>query len=345
MKPYASFIFCAALMTCLHPACAQTAPDAGEPRFKLLDTNTVSLGKISTWEVQRVPFRFKNTSAVPASILFFTPTCPCVRGTAEPMKVLPGGETAVTLTFDPATVYGTFQRGLWVNFDDPAQKRVLLTVHGEVVPPFAGLPLEPLAFQSENTNVVWTNRCTLTASATGLRLGTPQIETNADLRIQVTLATNASEKAAYDLTLVVAPLSLGRHKASVTLPVEGGSNVPPVRIGFQARVGQALAVSPNQIRLYASGTPVTRRLLLRTDATEVKADALTWEPSIAGLSIKVRPAKRSDNLLVTAQFTPEAIQQLRAQKNAQLLFHYPHHATATVRLVAAAGNAAEPEEK
>ncbi len=335
MKQLVSTFFGVALTTGLLPACAQDTPEKGPSPLTLLGTNSVSLGKIHCYEVRRVPFRFKNTGASPASISQFRPTCPCVQGAADKMRAPPGEETIVTLTLDPATVYGSFQRGLWVHFDDPAKTRVLLNVSGEVIPAFTGAPFETLILRSRDTSVVWTNRCTLTATEAGFRLGSPQIETNAQLRTTVTLVTNASDKLSYDLTCVIAPLAPGRHKTSVTLPVEGGSHVPPVRLAFQARAGQALAASPDQVSLYASDTPVTRQFLLRTDDTEVKAEALTWEPRIAGLSVQVRPAKRAANLLVTVRFSPEALKRLLAEKDARLLFRYPGHAPAAVRLVAA----------
>lgn len=332
-------------MTGLHPACAQSAPETGASSMQLLDTPSVSLGKIHCYEVQRVSFRFKNTGAAPASILLFLPTCHCVSGSADQARARPGEETTVTLAFDPATVSGSFQLGLWVHFDDPAKTRVLLSVSGEVIPAFTGVPFEPLVLRSLDSNAVWTNRFTFTATEAGFRLGAPQIETHAQLRTAVTLATNASDTSAYDLTCVIAPLAPGRHKTSVTLPVEGGSNVPPVRIAFQVRAGQALAASPEQVSLYASDATVTRQFLLRTDEAAVNAEALTWEPHLAGITVKVRPAKRSANLLATVQFSPEALKRLLAEKEPSLLFRYPGHSPAAVRLVAAEGSAPEPSDQ
>ena len=332
-------------MTCVYPACAKAAPETGQPQLKLLDTPSVSLGKIHAYEEKRVPFRFKNTSSTPASVLALHPTCPCVQGAADKMLTPPGEEMVVTLILNPSDIHGDFQRGLWVNFNDPAQKRVLLNVTGEVEPLFAGMPSEPLSLQSMDTSVVWTNRYTLTAGEAGFRLGAPQAETNAGLRTEVTLVTNTTERISYDLTLVVTPLAPGRHRTSVTLPVEGGSRPLTLRLDLQARVGLALAISPVQLNLYASGSPVTQRLLVRTDDDDVKAAALTWTPRLEGVKVDVKPTKRSSNLLVTVQLAPEAIRQLRAQKDAQLLFRYPKHTSAAVRFVAVEGSAPDPEVK
>ncbi|MEI7898708.1 MAG: DUF1573 domain-containing protein [bacterium] len=345
MKQYASFFFGVTLMTCLHSACAQNAPETEQPQLKLLDTPSVSLGQIDNFEVKCVPFHFTNTSVKPVTLLSLNPSCSCVRGVADKMQTPPGEEMVVTLIFNPETVHGSFERTLWVNFDDPAQRIVRLNVYGEVLPLFTGLPTEPIALQSQDTHVVWTNRFTLVSRRAEFRLGTPQIETNSNLQTGATLVTNASDNASYDLTLIVAPLALGRHATSVTLPVEGGRPVSPVRIDFRVRAGQALAVSPNQVNLYASGTSATRRFLVRTDETDVNAASLTWEPHFKGLEVQASPAKHSANLLVTMQFSPEAIKRVRAEKNAQLLFHYPKHTSAAVQLVVAEGNVPEPEEK
>jgi hypothetical protein len=49
--------------------------------------------------------------------------------------------------------------------------------------------------------------------------------------------------------------------------------------------------------------------------------------------------------LVTVRFTSEAIKRLRAEKEAKLLFHYPKHASAAVRIIAAEGTVTEPDEQ
>jgi hypothetical protein len=342
MKSYVTIVFGAALAAGLQSACAQQAPEPEVPCLRLLGTNAVALGQLRTFEEERVAFRFRNTGAAPVTLRSFLPTCACVQGSADKLRTPPGEETVVTLVLDPRKARGTFTHSVWVLLDEPAQKRVRLTLSGEVVPLFAGLPPEPLSFEAQELNVAWTNRCTLTAARPECRLGGPQIETDAALQIAVALVTNAAETASYDLTLVLTPLARGRHRASVTLPVEGISNAPPLRLDIQTRVGQALAVSPEQVILPAPGRPLTRQFLLRTDEATANPDALTWDPHLKGLTVQAKPTRRADNLLVTVQFSPEAARRLQAEKDAKLLFHYPKHTSAVVRLVAAEGRAAAP---
>ena len=341
--------FCGAVFLACQPgAYAQFARPAvkSQPQIHLVGTNVAALGKVSSFDIKHVRFLFTNSSETAVRITSLRPTCSCVRGETDKDIVPAGGTATVLLHFTPFTVHGPFQRGLWVGFSDPAVRRLHLAVNGEVIPLITGQPSGPIALQALDVNVTWTNRFTLTPSDAQTKLGAPLFQTNANLKVDFRwFETNRAGKTAYDIELIVTPQASGKHKALVSLPILNQPSLPPVRFDLSARIGLALGASPEVVTLAASDTPVTRRLLIRTDEPSADAGSLTWEPKIEGLSVHAKTSKAGGNLIVTLQFTPAAITGLLAKKETPLTFSYPRHSSVTIPLRGSAEKDAAPDEK
>ncbi len=302
-------------------------------RLEVVGSNVVSVGQIYSHLQKSETFRLRNISAEPISIVSLRPTCPCIRANIDKRLIPPGEEASVTLCLNPMSIHGAFKRGLWIETSDPGQKRFQLNLSGEVIPLFIGQPTEPVSFLAPDVNVVWTSRYTLAASTTGVSLAPPQISTNSNLRIAFTFITNATEKASYTLSLMISPLALGRAKAQIVLPVVGETRIPPIRIDLSARAGLILSPNPNQIQLPESEAPITRRLILRTDDPRSRPEELTWEPKGDGVTVQAEATRSGPGIVVTVQFTPEAVKRLRASKDAKLTFRYPLHTPAEVSVL------------
>ncbi len=322
-KPFVAFgLWCGLALLGRLDACAQ---------LLLLGTNAVSLGRVCAFDVKRVPFVFTNAGGEAAQVTALRPTCGCVRGDADRTDVPPGGTSTVRLQFTPDAVHGAFSAGLWVGISDPEPRQLYLTVYGEVTPLVTGQPDGPIPLEAADVNVIWTNRFTLIPTDERTRLGAPQVETDANLKVGVAQSeTNVAGRAAYAVTLIVTPQTSGRHKALVSFPLLGRPDVPPVRFDLYARAGRALTASPGRIELPASDVPVSHRLLLRTDEPGADAGLLTWDPRLAGLSVEAGPLGSGNALLVTVRFTPDAVARLRAMNAPRLTFRYPRHTPATV---------------
>lgn len=321
----------------LLPAHGQGASADAQPQVRLLGTNVAVLGKVPGYKVKQVSFVFTNTSQTQVRIVSLMPTCSCVRGDADKESVPPGGTATVNVHFTPFQVHGVFERGLWVNFSGGDRQRVYLAVAGEVVPLFSGVPSDPVILKSKDLNVVWTNRYTLTPSEAGLRLGTPVVEAHDRLSVQAAVATNTvgSGTLSYHVTLMVAPLALGRHQATVKLPVTSRPDAPPVTLEVSALAGLSLVAKPGFVKVFETGGPVVRRFLLRTGDPDPAEGLLKWEPVVEGMTVKVRRIKAKPAFLVTLELTPEAVVRLRSEKAPRLVFRYPKHEPATVAFVAA----------
>ncbi len=79
-------------------------------------------------------FVFANRGTAPLEVKSVTPTCGCAVSDFDRV-VLPGQEGRVTLTVDTTTLRGSFTKGARVEWADPAQPAVLLTISGSIRQP------------------------------------------------------------------------------------------------------------------------------------------------------------------------------------------------------------------
>ncbi len=84
-------------------------------------------------EILRHRFVVRNTGKVPEVILDVTATCGCTKPSFSRKPILPGEETVIEVTFQPAGQRGVINRALTL-FGDRHQVIGRLTVRGEVIP-------------------------------------------------------------------------------------------------------------------------------------------------------------------------------------------------------------------
>ncbi len=304
------------------------AKEAGT--IKRNEKTNVDLGKIAFYEKKTVRFRFKNTGDAPGEITGLKPSCSCISGTADKTRLEPQEEAVVTVMLDASQVNGgVFKRVLSVTI--PERPSVNLTLRGEVLPPFNGLPESHQTFVLAD-GVSWTNRFTLTEAETNLFLGKPFITADeTKLRATATVETNTQGKTSYDVTLVVTPLASGSHKLSLSLPLEGRPNPSPIKLSYSGSVGvEELKVVPSKIMLAPVEQSLTRQLNIRTTELNPATNALTWTPQRDGVSVQVQPRPKSPYLTVTLTLSPEAVANLLNEKDAQMTFNYPNYRSVSV---------------
>ncbi len=333
-------------------AVAQDVSSVRMPTIELVGTNTVALGPISCYEFKLVKFMFRNPGDAPVEILKVTSTCPCVRGYPEKLVLQPKEEAPITLELNPTVVHGEFKRIVWVDTSDPKQQRIRLAITGVVQPLFTGLPESPVVFRAAAYGVTFTNRFTVTATETNLFLSTAPIAcTNESLRVAGSLVPNATEKGAFDVTLIVTPLTIGRRSITVEIPVLGRPNLPPLRLSLQGRIGTELGLSPKLALIMPSTRSLTRRVLLQTAEKNVDASALTWTPQREGVTVEAKPfaanARKTmnSNLALTVVITPKAVEELLKEKEPTLTFAYPNYRPVTLTFVTSVPKAEETAEK
>ena len=288
----------------------------------LVSADDQEFGKISSFEKKTALFRLKNAGDAPGDILRFIPTCSCISGTADKMRLEPQEETEVRIVLDASAVSGGFKRTLWVETNDPAQPRILLSVRGEVTPLFNGLPPshQRVVLAEGET---WTNRFTLTEAETNLFLREPILSADTNkLFATVSLVTNTQGKTSYDVTLIVTPLAAGRYPLSLAFPVGGRPNLRPLQVSFDVQIGSELKAFPSRIMLIPSEQPQTRFVHIMTPEKNLNTNALSWTPQREGVSVLVEPSPKSTFIRATLTLSPEAVAKLLKEQDAQMTFHY-----------------------
>ena len=309
-------------------ASAQEGAQTKRPRAVLLGTNTVDLGTLMKYEIATNAFRISNAGESPLMIKGVVSTCSCISGKADKPLLQPKEEGVITVILKAREVHDTFSRSVWVMTDDPKKPRILLTVKGECVPVFQGLPHMPVILRAMDDTVAWTNEIKLTASETNTFLGLPTLSGEEFANIDVTVQTNVAEKMSYAIRTVIHPLDPAQHVATVTFPVIGRPGTEPshVRLQFQTQVGAQLHITPNKMLLNPAGKNTPRRFAIQPSGS-ANTNLLSWSPVIEGVDISfviLGKGGMRPNMLLTLKVSDEAAQRL-LKENTELTFSYPDH--------------------
>ena len=329
------FKFAMPLAVCLFTFFVQGAtvppPVTGKaPKLRLAGMGIQELGKIAGYEKKSVPFLLKNTGDAPAEILRIITSCSCLTGSASKMLLGPQEETLITLVLDASMVHGAFKRTLWVETNDPSLSRFPLSVQGETLPLFLGLPESAQQFTLAE-GASWTNRFTLTAAETNLFLRNPSIATDTNmLRATATMITRTPGTTSFDVVLSITALASGHHSLSLSIPVEGRPKSRPIKLYYYVQVGSELKAIPSKVMLMPTEKPLIRNLYVLVADRNPATNLLTWTPQREGVSVRILPSPKSAFLMASLTLSPQAVTKLMKETNAQLIFHYPNYKPVSV---------------
>lgn len=312
------------------------------PLLTVAETNRVAVGDISACTITNHAFRIVNTGSVAVAVVRLIPLCKCITGAVSTNVVAPGKDAVVTMTIDPRTVAGAFERGMWVCTDDTDTPYVLLQLYGKVLPVFKGVPLDPVRMNLTQIGVPVTNRLSLSAAEKGLSLGTPSVVTNGggwEVAAQVVADQEDSRK--FDIAFVATATSAGNHTANVEVPVKGLDGASPLLFRLRASMGPALTVAPASIAIALASEPRDYRIVLRSRGPKLEADKLTWAALPAGVTVTALQGRRESELLIRLNVTPEAAEALYRDKQSAVQFTYPEVGDIRVPFVDESGETKE----
>ena len=110
-----------------------SASGLNAPRIEL-SAKSFDLGDINPDEGKRVEtFFVKNTGDAPLNIISVSTSCGCTEAEVESEEILPGEQTALTVTYDPSVhpgLVGKIERVVYIKSNDPLQKEVELELTG-----------------------------------------------------------------------------------------------------------------------------------------------------------------------------------------------------------------------
>jgi hypothetical protein len=120
----------AAMAAMVAPAFA--ASPAGAPAIKFAHT-LHDYGRIAFDGGTRIHgFVFYNKGTAPLIIMKTHTSCVCSEVTFPPRPVMPGDSALIRVKYDPSKQKGAFFKTIHVYSNDPANRRAILTIKGEI---------------------------------------------------------------------------------------------------------------------------------------------------------------------------------------------------------------------
>ncbi len=99
-------------------------------------------GSLPQFSQAKHDFIIKNEGTAPLKITQVVPSCSCAAAVPEKNEIAPGDQTAVQVALDTKTFMGALTKIVTVMCNDPRQPQIVLTITGEVQPPYSVLPRE-----------------------------------------------------------------------------------------------------------------------------------------------------------------------------------------------------------
>jgi len=329
----------------------------------MVSTNSIDLGRIYNFSASTNTFQLVNSGSTDIAVLDAVSTCPCMSAEKVERIIKPGEKHTVVTYFNPRAVFGKFKRGVWLITDDPAQKRTLLTLSGEVLPLFDGIPADEIVLQSADTSTLFTNTFTFTATTTNYFLDNPT-HNNSLLDITTHMEKVKDKPGTFKLTIISQSKKAARMTAYVNLPVTGPARVDDIRIKFKFIIGSQLRASPSRLIVADLNETMTKGFFINTSTSEAKPESLTWEPQIEGLGITTeeyvqssksqsrvfpkRASSASSNRSVRykcmVSISPDALKKLMEMNEPAITFNYPDHKPVKIPLIAVKEKTPPPAE-
>jgi hypothetical protein len=274
--------------------------------------NAVSLGTYPNTDDGTARIQIRNAGEGALQISRVLSTCKCLRIDGYPRSLAPGETGEVSATIVKNEIAGAFSHVFYIESDDPHNRRVMAKVEGNARPLFLIACDTKTLLGPVDAGLVWTGTYTVTATATGLSLGTATVQ-NRGTRCEYWVRTNAQEQAVYEVTQTVAFEGDGVLESVLFFPVcrPGGAESPPVRLAVTAIRRKALRAVPDRITLAPSQAPVKQRLLLALDVGgPVEAGRLSCKSDVEGMAFTATRAVNPKMLYVDLTFSAEYMGRL-----------------------------------
>ncbi|MSR74803.1 MAG: DUF1573 domain-containing protein [Planctomycetes bacterium] len=99
-------------------------------------------GSLPQFSAAKHSFAIKNEGTGALKISQVIPSCQCAAAVPAKNELQPGEETTIDVSLDTKNFMGALTKIVTVLCNDPRQPQIILTITGEVLPPYAVLPRE-----------------------------------------------------------------------------------------------------------------------------------------------------------------------------------------------------------
>jgi len=306
---------------------ALSAADAQESTNSLetVGSGIVDLGTYRARDVKTADFKIRNSGKNTVRIVKTHVTCGCATATCDKTELKPGETAGIRITTLPNSMYGKFDKQMFVENTGDNNRFLGLKIKGTAVPLFEVKPGDYLYAGRIDTNMEWSQSFEIVPTEQGVKLGEPDIKFNQPVEAKLTAISNG-DNSSYRLEVRLLPvMKAGEFHGSVNLPVISPASQPPLALGISGKIGPELIAVPGTFRFPASDKELTRTFQLRIlgDPVARLDPQQIFLPAEKGISCTVKQAEDGRNITVTARFSPQFTRLLQSNGKTDIRFSLP----------------------
>ena len=157
---------------------AVAADLAAGPEAVVVGQGRVDFGKYPAKDRKEARYQLKNKGDAPLKILGIRKNCACAEAVSD-KTVIASGETAfVTAAVLGGAISGRYDKSIFIETDDPANKVIGLGISGEAVPVAVVKPASFLAAGRLELGKPWTQSFEIVPTGEALELGELAVKCN-----------------------------------------------------------------------------------------------------------------------------------------------------------------------
>lgn len=280
---------------------------------------------------QNAVFKIRNKGNSLLEILRITNTCGCAETECDKKSLKPGETAQLRTAVLPDSIYGKYDKKIYVKSNDPANKVFAFTLKGQATPIAEVKPKDKFYAGRLETDKNWTCSFSLVPTEKKVELGTPFLESSYPMKAALTREKDGSYKLAAETLIGKAG---GDLKAAIHVPVLEPKGWKPVRITILAKIGKEFFAVPSKLFLPETAKENVEKVFqLRMSGEKINAGLIKWETEIEGMSFRFGGAESDGSQLdAVAVFTPEALAAIAAQGQVAVSFDYPGAENAAITL-------------
>ncbi|MFC1462544.1 DUF1573 domain-containing protein [Verrucomicrobiota bacterium] len=174
-------------------------------RIEVVGHRSVDLGKFRAWRKRTARYTIRNAGRDPLTIRSVKAACACAESSCNRKELKTGQEAEIEVSIIPNSIYGAFQKAIYVESSDTDRRFLNLSVAGHAVPIVTVLPKEHLYAGHIRTNVAWSQSFTLTPNTAAVSLGNPKLDNNRPVKVSLTRTKDAAAGYRLDVRLPPQP--------------------------------------------------------------------------------------------------------------------------------------------
>lgn len=305
------------------------------PSIKIDGERKVDFGEYPANESKEKTFSITNAGDEPLTIFKVRRTCGCLKMSGLKKTIEPGEKVEFRIEIPAYSLFGDFDKKVFLECDDPRSKHVTFSFKGKAVPILDIKPKHIVYVGRLPVGTAWQKTFKISPTRKGVEIEPPEIECNYPGKTSIQLGEDAAE---LQVSINIDEVK-GDLKCKVRVPVRKPEGWEPAEVVISGKVGLCLAPAPSLVPLpTTSKKPVRKQFQL---ALLGARDGVSLDPNAIGidkhdgLEFSFKKGKRANDCVVDVLVQPKFFEILRNKKMIMVTFTYPGAEPAKVKLGAA----------